>query len=154
MTELQRDANRDFTPTIVAIMHTVYDICAEEHGAGSFMRMKANMNTHVSTHRHHMFHDATKTVRQHLDNMCKNLQNTMESNVDEIFNSMRRDYLTVLGGATFTQGEERTIRTHITSLLLDVDDKFKKFTEEEAMENMEEEGNDDAERRRAQGNQL
>lgn len=32
MNELQRNANRDFTPTVVASMHTVYDICSEERG--------------------------------------------------------------------------------------------------------------------------
>jgi hypothetical protein len=32
MTELQREANRDFTPTIVAIMHAAYEICTDERG--------------------------------------------------------------------------------------------------------------------------
>ena len=32
MNELQRNANRDFTPTVVAIMHSVYEECTEERG--------------------------------------------------------------------------------------------------------------------------
>jgi hypothetical protein len=142
MTELQRDANRDFTPTIVGIMHTVYNICTEEYGIGSFMRMKGHMNLHVNNHRHHMFNDATATVRQNLDKMCKNLQSTMESKVDEIFDAMRRDYLTVLGGAQFTQDavmskEERAFRADIKTLLSGVDNMFKEFTDEEVGENMD-----------------
>lgn len=35
MTELQREANRDFTPMIVAIMSTVYDLCSDERGMSS-----------------------------------------------------------------------------------------------------------------------
>lgn len=54
MTALQRDANRDFTPTVGAIMETVYGICTNEHSTGSFKRMKEHMTVFVSHHRYRM----------------------------------------------------------------------------------------------------
>jgi hypothetical protein len=38
MVELQRDANRDFTPVIVQVMYNAYKICTEEHGMLRFNR--------------------------------------------------------------------------------------------------------------------
>jgi hypothetical protein len=85
MTELQREANRDFTPTIANIMHTVYDNCTVERGPGQYKRMKEFMRDHVEQERHRMFHEAVKTVEKHLDAMCKALQESMEAKADEIF---------------------------------------------------------------------
>ncbi|KAH9882765.1 hypothetical protein J1614_000131 [Plenodomus biglobosus] len=109
MTELQREANRDFTPTIASIMHAVYDACTVERGPGSFNRMKELMIIHVERERHRMFHDATKTVEKHLDLM---------------------DYMQALAGRDI-QGpvllrgrEEREIRKEIRGLILDVDEQF------------------------------
>jgi hypothetical protein len=85
ITKLQRDANRDFTPTIANIMHTVYEMCADEHGSGSFKRMKEHMNNYVDCYKHSMFNDATFTVKRHLDAMCKVLEDVMEEKADEFF---------------------------------------------------------------------
>lgn len=98
MTEQQREANRDFTPNIAKIMHTVYEICTDLQRAGSFKRMKEAMSAHVKRNRHHMFNEATMTVKRHLDAMCRKLEETMEIRADEIFMKMRDDYMRVLRG--------------------------------------------------------
>lgn len=129
MTELQRDANRDFTPTIASIMHTVYEICTDEHGQGSFKRMKAAMSEHVERNRHHMFNEATMTVKRHLDAMCGKLEELMEVRADEIFMKMRDDYIRALGGVQVNQEavmsrEERSMRSDIVDKLRAVDAQF------------------------------
>lgn len=98
MTQLQREANRDFTPTIANIMHTVYELCADERGIGSYKRMKDHLVSHVERGRHQMFQAATRTVEKHLNDLCKALQESMEIKADEIYIQMNRDYMRVLGG--------------------------------------------------------
>ncbi|KAF2660783.1 hypothetical protein K491DRAFT_711373 [Lophiostoma macrostomum CBS 122681] len=131
MTELQREANRDFLPTVVANMHAAYEICTDERGPGSFLRMKNAMHDHVDRERHRMFKNATLTVQNHLLNaMCRALKEMMESKADEIFVMMRNDYMTVLGGVKVDQNaivskEERNLRAKIKALLQTVDEQFK-----------------------------
>jgi hypothetical protein len=48
VTELQREANREFTPVIGSSLASAYEWCAAEVGPGQFKRMKAHMNDHVS----------------------------------------------------------------------------------------------------------
>ncbi|KAI4958590.1 hypothetical protein J4E86_004194 [Alternaria arbusti] len=130
MNELQREANRDFSPCIAGIMHDVYDVCTEERGAGSYKRMKQHMEDHVERERHRMFHEAIATVNKHLDDMCKALQESMETKVDEIFVQMDRDYTRVLGGAAGCQPlnlqskEERELRSEIREILAGIDAQF------------------------------
>lgn len=130
MTELQREANRDFTPTIAAIMHAVYYRCTVENGPGSFKRMKELMVNHVEQERYRMFHDATRTVENHLAQMCKALQDSMEAKADEIFVQMNRDYMSVLAGRDVQElvtvqgrGEHR-LRREVQELLNGVDEEF------------------------------
>jgi hypothetical protein len=132
MTELQRDANRGFTPTVKAAMLAVQDACDQEvgmlsplfsppkmsipfvqafdskpsSGKGQFLRMKSLMANFVDQARHTMFSNATQTVRDHLGKMCKELQQLMENKADDIFTGMRRDYLRVLGGVQINQTNE------------------------------------------------
>ncbi|KAG9195536.1 hypothetical protein G6011_00657 [Alternaria panax] len=130
MTELQREANREFTPCIANIMHTAYDVCTDEHGPGSYKRMKEHMANHVDQERHRMFHEAIKTVVKHLDDMCKALQESMEAKADEIYALMNRDYTHVLGGVTGNQPvylqskEERKLRSEVREILKGVDAQF------------------------------
>jgi hypothetical protein len=131
MTELQREANRDFTPTIANIMHTVYDICANEHGAGSFKRMKFHMSSYIDQCRQHMFNDATLTVKRHLDAMCKALEEVMEENAAKIYVKMKTDYMRVLGGLQIEMDQtahmpknERTLRSEVVDILRSVDAQF------------------------------
>jgi hypothetical protein len=131
MTELQREANRDFTPTIANIMHSVYDICANERGAGSYKRMKENMTNYVAQFRQHMFHDATRTVKLHLDNLCRALEEVMEERADEIFVKMQLDYKRVLGGGeiqvdpgALLPKSERALRAEVMEILRSVHAQF------------------------------
>ncbi|KAJ4378700.1 hypothetical protein N0V86_005571 [Didymella sp. IMI 355093] len=129
MTNLQREANRDFTPTIANIMHTVYETCTEEHGKGSFMRMKAHMAAYVERARHSMFNEATLTVKRRLDHMCKRLQEEMEERADEIYIKMKADYMQVFGGVqvntdAVVSREERAMRADIMALLRAVNSHF------------------------------
>lgn len=135
MTELQREANRDFTPTIAGIMHTVYDACTAEYGPGSYKRMKEHMMNHVERERHRMFHDATKTVEKHLDEMCKALQESMEAKADEIFVQMNRDYMQALAGRDIQgpilvpgRGEGR-LRREVRESLSNVDEQFEEIAQ-------------------------
>ena len=91
MNELQREANRDFTPTIANIMHTVYDRCSSEVGPGQYNRMKEFMTDTVDHCRYNMFNDATLTVKRHLDDLCRALEDVMEEKADEIFIKMKAD---------------------------------------------------------------
>jgi hypothetical protein len=130
MTELQRDANRDFKPVIKNLMHDVYERCTDERGSGCFMRMKGLMGNHVERARHVMFGAATQTVTGHLNQMCKALEEKMSEKVDEIFLGMKRDYMQVLGGINTDQEatlpkNERTLQAEIKSMLLTVDGHFK-----------------------------
>jgi uncharacterized protein YeeX (DUF496 family) len=139
MTELQREANRDFTPTVANIMHSVYDMCTNECGKGSFMRIKAHMAQQVKQNRHSMFHDATKTVKHHLDGMCKALEDVMEERADEIYVSMKNDYMRVLGGVQINQAEvmskeERALRSEVMEILRGVDAQFEPIARGEIAE--------------------
>jgi hypothetical protein len=149
MTELQREANRDFTPTIANIMHSVYDICTNECGKGSFKRMKEHMAHEVDRNRHHMFNDATLTVKRHLDSMCKALEDVMEERGEEIYIKMKADYMRVLGGVQINQAEgmskvDRALRADIMSILRAVDAQFEPIARGELGEQELNEGGTDA----------
>jgi len=138
MTEQQREANRDFTPTIANIMHTVYESCTDLHGAGSFKHMKEAMSSYVERNRHNMFNEATMTVKRHLDAMCRKLEETMEVRADEIFMKMKADYMRVLGGVQVNQEavmsrEERAMRNDIMEKLRVVDAQFEPISKGETL---------------------
>lgn len=79
VTELQREANREFTPVICQVMADAYEICANEHGTGSYARMKDAMINHVEIVRGTMFHDATEAVRARLSEMCRSVMEVSTS---------------------------------------------------------------------------
>lgn len=138
MTELQREANRDFTPTVANIMHTVYDMCANEHGSGSYMRMKKHMADNVERNRHAMFYEATLTIRRHLDELCRALEDVMEEKADEIYVKMKADYMRVLGGVQIKEEallpkEERALRSGIMEILRSVDAQFEPIVKGESV---------------------
>lgn len=98
------------------------------------MRMKEHMHNHVDTVRHHVFEQATQTVKSHLNQMCRDLEATMANKVDEILATMRQDYLTVLGGVkvdatNYVSKGERDMKAEIRSALLGVDDQFRALLE-------------------------
>ncbi|KAF2688782.1 hypothetical protein K458DRAFT_414486 [Lentithecium fluviatile CBS 122367] len=135
MQEAQKDANRDFVPTIANIMYTAYELCTEERGPGSYMRMKAHMVGHVDRQRHTMFTFAAKTVEHQLTNMCKGLEEKMANKSDEIFAVMHADYMRVLGGVNVSQNvmsrEEKGMRTEIKVILDEVDSQFQRISDGE-----------------------
>jgi hypothetical protein len=145
MTDLQREANRDFTPTIVSFLEAVYVMCTEERGPGSFMRMKAHMDAHVDSCRHQMFDQAMKKVKDNLDLMCGQLRSDMEARSEEIFGAVQHNYKSVFGGTTTGHNttvspEEKIMRSEIKKLLLGVDEKFQGLAKgriEEVEEEME-----------------
>ncbi|KAL5121484.1 hypothetical protein ACEQ8H_000556 [Pleosporales sp. CAS-2024a] len=129
MTELQREANRDFTPTIANIMHAAYERCADEHGTGSFKRMKDHMSAYIDQYRQTMFNDATYTVKRHLDSLCKELEKVMEDKSDEIYVMMKMDYTRVLGGVNVAptallSKAERALRAAVKDVLGSIDEQF------------------------------
>ena len=147
MNEMQRNANREFTPTIIKFMQTAYDFTRNEQGTGCYARMKNHMVGHVDQARHQMFGAATQTVRDHLKQMCKELEDSMATKVDEIYLNMQRDYMQVLGGRQLTQGDrmsktEHDMRSEIWSILQGVDKKFERLSRGELESEMEVGGED------------
>lgn len=124
MQDLQRDANRSFTPVIQDEMRPAYEGCVEERGEwqqsciarqwqspakaltngryaigpGSFMRMKNIMVTHVAGRQRAMFRNATDVVQSRLEDMCQHIRQVMEAHVQNMYTRLSRDYLAVLVG--------------------------------------------------------
>ncbi|RMZ67742.1 tat pathway signal sequence [Pyrenophora seminiperda CCB06] len=131
MTQLQREANRNITPTIANGMRNVYELCASECGPGTYKRMKEHMTNYVDRERHQMFHAAAGTLQKHLDQMCKALQESMETEVYEIYPQIYRGYVRVLGGTVSSQpavvqsNQETELRVEVRRILEGVDARFK-----------------------------
>ncbi|OCL10223.1 hypothetical protein AOQ84DRAFT_387654 [Glonium stellatum] len=150
MTTQQRDANREFTPVIGAAMETVYRICADESGKGSYKRMKDTMVSYVDKERHTMFFRATEAVKHRLTLMCTEIEELMSEKADEVFLQMRRDYMTTIGGAHLSQGDlmpkaERTVRRDVLDILNSADEKFRAVLEGEVKIVKEDEADQDNE---------
>ncbi|OCK74971.1 hypothetical protein K432DRAFT_409418 [Lepidopterella palustris CBS 459.81] len=133
ITEQQREANRSFTPVIAAAMSAVYTYASNESGAGMFVRIKNAMANHVERERHQMFNRATETVKACLVSMCRDVEEQMSNKTDEIFQQMRKDYMTTIGGAHLPQGTiipkaERVVKD-ILNVLNTADGMFKEVLE-------------------------
>ncbi|CAJ2501356.1 Uu.00g042090.m01.CDS01 [Anthostomella pinea] len=123
ITELQREASREFTPVIGAVMQDVYDRCAMERGMGQYNRMKLAMGNHVESHRSTMFRQATDTVKARLQGMCRNVQQTMIDSTAEIFDAVFRDYMGVFVGQTVDRRarmspQELEMRKQVNNVIL------------------------------------
>ncbi|KAI1322901.1 hypothetical protein F5Y16DRAFT_403978 [Xylariaceae sp. FL0255] len=88
ITELQREASREFTPVICGCMLQAYQICVDERGPGSYQRMKAAMANHVDVARHSMFRQATETVKSRLQVLCRALKHSMSESVEDLYDKM------------------------------------------------------------------
>ncbi|KUI73699.1 Nuclear GTPase SLIP-GC [Cytospora mali] len=130
ITERQRNANREFTPVIQEAMQHAYDVCTAERGPGSYARMKTAMESHVDTARHTMFAQACNTVKNDLEEMCKDVGKAMMVLVDDLFVKLEKDYLAVLVGEdTETEGgtvpwAERMLRGEMQKYLAEADSWF------------------------------
>jgi hypothetical protein len=169
MQEAQKDANREFVPIISQFMSQAYDLCTNERGTGSFMRMKDHMVGHVDRVRHRMFIEATKSVEKHIGKMCmhstlpyialkkltnietgKDLEEMMANKSDEIFAMMRADYMQVIGGVQVGAGtmsrQDMAMRTETKTVLKGVDPQFQRIVNGELDGGKEEDkadGNDE-----------
>jgi hypothetical protein len=140
----ERSATRSFTsfvPTIAALMTTAYQLCTDERGPGSYVRMKAHMTGLVDRARHTMFTASTKAVESHLNQMCKAIDEQMSNGADEIVARMRADYMHVLGGVKVstetTSKEEKRMKAEIKVALNEVDAKFETIVKGEPDEELE-----------------
>ncbi|KAB2099953.1 hypothetical protein AG0111_0g11806 [Alternaria gaisen] len=130
MTQLQRETNRNITPTIANGMRNVYELCASECGPGRYKRMKEHMTNYVDRERHQMFHAAAETLQKNLNQMCKALQESMETEAYDIYLQIHRDYVRVLGGAVNSQPavvqskQESELRAEVKGILEGVDARF------------------------------
>ncbi|KAL2132078.1 hypothetical protein VTI74DRAFT_4256 [Chaetomium olivicolor] len=128
--DLQREANRGFTPVIQDEMTPAYQGCVDERGTGSFMRMKNIMVTHVSNRRGVMFRNATNAVQRQLEQLCERIKQELESYVYDLHARLARDYLAVLVGADAVfngMGPPRVelmLRSEMASLLAKADGTF------------------------------
>lgn len=59
--------------------------------------MKTIMAGHVNSSRHTMFREATDTVKDHLEAMCRSVKKQMTDRVEGIFDAVFRDYMGVIG---------------------------------------------------------
>ncbi|CZR50756.1 uncharacterized protein PAC_00630 [Phialocephala subalpina] len=124
ITELQRDANREFTPVIARNLSSAYEYCADEKGGGQYARMRAHMANHVDTTRNNMFAESCAEVKERLLLMCQTVEQTMAARADEVFLCMQRDYMEVISGTALPQGQtmpkwERTMRAQVAKVIED-----------------------------------
>ncbi|KAI1749431.1 hypothetical protein F4782DRAFT_513171 [Xylaria castorea] len=129
VTELQREANREFTPVICGAMTDAYEICTNEHGQGSYARMKDAMISHVEFARGSMFHDATGVVKVQLEAMCQSIMKDISESVQAVFEIVCMDYARTLVGAEVnrsnkTSREELEMRHYVYKILLRGDMMF------------------------------
>ncbi|KAJ8108981.1 hypothetical protein ONZ43_g6263 [Nemania bipapillata] len=103
ITEIQREASRQFTPIICEAMTEAYDFCTNEHGQGSYARMKEGMIHHVDHTRHSMFHHATEVVKGQLEGMCRVLMRDISEATQAIFDTIYMDYMRTLASEAETR---------------------------------------------------
>lgn len=126
----QKDINREFVPVIERAMIMAYEQCVNESGTGSFARMKAHMNSHVAHERYTMFQESADNVKDCLDTMVKDVGNFMGDKTDEVFNQMKRDYRSIIGGGDIPQEgqtlprEQRLVRKEVMKAIEDVERVF------------------------------
>ena len=131
----QKEINRCFIPIIQTNMENAYTACVDEHGPGSYMRMKAAMTQHVDVQRHVMFQQSVDEVRSQLKTLLKDLEAKMNDKTDEIFVSIKRDYRAVLGGGEgVPQGQllprsERLSRKEILRIIDGIEAVFRRIAE-------------------------
>lgn len=131
--ERQRDINREFVPVVTNVMQTAYDLCVEECGQGSFRRMKAAMESFVDVNKNTMFQQACQEVKNRLDDMCEEVRKAMLDRVEGVFNPMKRDYLSLVGGVDVGQVQiprgERAAKRELDEVICLMDEEFKKVAE-------------------------
>ncbi|KAK5950264.1 hypothetical protein OHC33_008733 [Knufia fluminis] len=117
----QKDCNREFVPVITLNMLPAYQLCTDEHGKGSFRRMKTHMDQHVDTIKQTMFAASTDEIKRRITAMLKDAQDQLEAGLDEIFISMKRDYTQLVTGvrsnAERLPRDQRIMRKEVLDLV-------------------------------------
>ncbi|TVY91113.1 Nuclear GTPase SLIP-GC [Lachnellula willkommii] len=121
---LQREANREFTPVIANTLASAYEFCTAESGKGQYVRMKAHMTSHVDDNRTAMFTQSTEEVKDRLITMCRSVEERMANKADEVWSAMNRDYTQVISGTQLPEGQrmpkwERQLRGEVTKIIED-----------------------------------
>ncbi|KAI0148196.1 hypothetical protein F4776DRAFT_606585 [Hypoxylon sp. NC0597] len=129
ITELQREASRQFTPAICNAMRYAYETCVAENGPGSYSRMKYAMANHVEASRHTMFRQATDTVKTQLEAMCRSVRKSLTDGTEDMFSVIFRDYMKVIVGTTVDRHaklspQELNMRTTLNNVLARSDSMF------------------------------
>ncbi|OQO00786.1 hypothetical protein B0A48_13473 [Cryoendolithus antarcticus] len=131
--EKQREINREFTPVIASAMESAYVHCTNEAGTGSYSRMKLHMANHVATHQATMFRAASDTVKEQLTGMCEAVKASMKERADQVYISMNRDYMTLVGvdvdKARVMPYEERAVRRAVDEAVAKADEKYSAVVE-------------------------
>ncbi len=81
------------------------------------------MSSHVDTTRHTMFLESTQEVKNRLTKMCREIEESMSNKADEVFLSMRSDYMTVITGVKPDQDSkmpvwQRNLMADVTHTIL------------------------------------
>ncbi|XP_014558036.1 hypothetical protein COCVIDRAFT_14750 [Bipolaris victoriae FI3] len=126
MNDIQREANRNFTPCIMDTMRDAYNICAAQNGLGSFKRMKEHMTSHVVLARHTMFRKAVQRVDKRLEAMYKNLRRQIKAKASEISVNVEMDYTRALANqpTRVLIKEEREMKSATRQILRGIDAQF------------------------------
>ncbi|ETS80009.1 hypothetical protein PFICI_07538 [Pestalotiopsis fici W106-1] len=121
---LQRGANRLFTPAIMRRLTQAYNDCVEEHGRGSFRRMKDIMVTCIEEEKAQMFQDSCESVEEALILMCDEIKQDMLTTTNEAVNAMISDYLEPLAGRKISPAS-KAIRSCVQRFLSEVHSSFR-----------------------------
>jgi hypothetical protein len=86
--------------------------------------MKNHMAIHVDTARSTMFQESCDEVRNRLVDMCKQVEQSMGLQTDEIFLKMQRDYMEIVSGTQLPRGQlmpkqERKMRSDVVQTIED-----------------------------------
>ncbi|KAI0020202.1 Dynamin family-domain-containing protein [Xylariomycetidae sp. FL0641] len=159
ITDLQREASREFTPIIVNVMKRAYEDCTNERGPGSFARMKYIMTSHVDNNKQVMFRLATDTVKERLQRMCKQVQIQMEGQADDTYDSVYREFTETLLGVRVDRRHklsvhEREQRRKLKELLVEGDRMFASVLDETLPEDEDEMDRDHMSGEEVEGDQM
>ncbi|KAF2139631.1 uncharacterized protein K452DRAFT_300175 [Aplosporella prunicola CBS 121167] len=154
MNDIQREANREFTPAIAAAMRHAYSLCANESGTGSYVRMKSHMHTQVDRERRTMFQVACNTVKAQLTLMCDKVKSELAIRAKGVYQTARRDYATLLGNLGSVDKveppEDHELKSKVHEVVEGAEEVFRRLVEgednEEAAEKGEEEGENEDEK--------
>lgn len=129
ITDVQREASRQFTPVICNAMMDAYTICTEEYGPGSYARMKEAMANHVDITRHSMFGAAYKLVRGQLEVMCRAVERDISGSTQAVFDTIHMEYMRTLVGTEVDRSkkmsrQELDLRRRVGKVLLRSDRLF------------------------------